>query len=236
MPQLLSIRSSLWNLALVTAALLTANLAGAQEGNNLSLSAKAAAQSPLMIQASIRRIRTIEEKHFFSADRSQFRKKAIPALADTPAGKAKLFAVSGGHFLRPSDPADVQFRSVMITRYEYATGLTFETVIDLNERKVTSFTAFANAPTTLTETEIGRALKIAARDFPELKTRRPKFWIHPFLMADTQSPLYGHRLVTIGLRRANVDVDLTTGKILERDKPRSRLRRGHSQPPQLRLQ
>src|SRR5262249_15951640 len=156
--------------------------------------------------------------------RSSFDHKIIKRLADTPAGKSNLVAITGVTLLgSPGTSGDFP-RRIQVSRYEYATGLTWRTMIEmnieLNAGTVVAYTADANRPTPLGEDEIDRAIKFASEDIPGIAQEpRTKINTVAVIQSSKASPLYAHRLVAIWaegvppVRRALVD--LTMKKVVK---------------------
>lgn len=168
-------------------------------------------------EADRQRAIDIEEKHFPNFDRSPFDSLKIPALADTPCGKLKLTIVTNVTLLGSAGTAEGPARRLIVTRYEYATGLTWRTTVDIGgEGKVLDYRADANWPTPLADQEISRAVRLASAQLAIPKAaEHPKVEAVPVIQGSRDSELYGHRLVTIRPESAPtklVLIDLTMNR------------------------
>ena len=125
-----------------------------------------------------------------------FSTKALRTLRATPAGKQERSVVTEINPIRPSGP--VEAPQAMVSRYDYSTGLTFRTVVDLTEKKVVEIKADPNFPTPLAPEEVKRAVELAAQAAPEIATGAPEEAITlPLIDTAPTSPTYGHRLVVV---------------------------------------
>ena len=156
----------------------------------------------------------IEAKNFPKFDRTQFSDKVIKALAETPSGQANLIAITDVTLLgSPGTSSDLP-RRIQVSRYEYATGLTWRTTIDVSTRAVVMYTADANRPTPLAEEEIERAIKIASDVVPDISQSHGKVNTVAIIQSSKTNPLYAHRLVRVWseeaapVRRALVDLSM----------------------------
>jgi len=146
-------------------------------------------------------------------------RKALPGLNETVAGKAGKTVIireavaphlSGFERAAPGLP-----RRAFVMRYDYATGVTTRTLVDLDAEKVIDLKAEANYPTPLAKEELDRALELARAASPELDkllkdhpTDRELQVLVPIDNAPT-SPRYGHRLAILWL-----EVPKATNRIL----------------------
>jgi hypothetical protein len=157
---------------------------------------------------------------------------ALPGLASTPAGKSgksvrPLVAPveSAGSDLVPrgTPPADPQ--RAMVMRYDYATGVTTRTTVDLGSGRALDIRADTNYPTPIAQEELDQAVALARQKVSEfdaiLKAARPEeisiSHLSP-LDNDTASATYGHRLVYLWVSRPKrseqVLVDLSTNEVI----------------------
>ena len=124
--------------------------------------------------------------------------KGIPQLAKTPAGRVQKSVVTDVTLLGSpgtSAPAD---RQALVTRYEYASGLTLMTVVDLNAGRVIDVRSELNRPTPLGADEIQRAIVLAGRAVADLATTpRSGLQVQALIDSKPASRRYGHRLVAV---------------------------------------
>ena len=124
--------------------------------------------------------------------------KRIPQLANTRAGRVQRSVVTGVTLLGSPGTSAVTDRQAVVTRYEYATGLTLMTVVDLNTGRVVDVRAEANRPTPLAAEEIRRAIALAGRAVADLATTpRSALQVLSLIESKTTSRRYGHRLVLL---------------------------------------
>ncbi len=173
-----------------------------------------------------------------SSERGKFTARggpgALPGLASTPAGKAgksvrplvsPVESAGGGSDLVPrgTPPADPQ--RAMVMRYDYATGVTTRTTVDLGTGRALDVRADANYPTPLAQEELDQAVSLARQKVSEfdaiLKAARPGEVTISHLSPldnDPQSTTYGHRLVYLWLSRPKrtdqILVDLSTNEVV----------------------
>jgi hypothetical protein len=144
--------------------------------------------------------------------------KGIAQLARTPAGRVQRSVVTDVTLLGSpgtSAPADRQAR---VTRYDYATGLTITTVIDLGTGRVLNVRAEPNRPTALATDEVQRAVVLASRAVLDLATT-PRSALQVLAVVDSKptSRRYGHRLVVLwrdAPPTPRVLVDLSTEQVV----------------------
>jgi len=146
--------------------------------------------------------------------------KAIPQLARTPAGRLQKSVVTQVTLLGSPGTSSPTDRQALVTRYEYATGVTVLTVIDLNAARVIDVRAEANRPTPLSTDEVQRAIALASRAIPELAIApRSALQILSVVQSKPTSRRYGHRLVVVWREGPSpsrrVLVDLTTEQVVE---------------------
>ena len=161
-------------------------------------------------EASVRRLRTVPPSPLLD--------RGIPQLAKTPAGRLQKSVVTDVTLLGSpgtSAPADPQ---ALVTRYEYASGLTLMTVVDLNAGRVIDVRSESNRPTPLGADEIQRAIVLAGRAVADLATTpRPALQVFPIVDSKTTSRHYGHRLVLVWREAPpspRVLVDLSTEQVV----------------------
>ncbi|HMH51218.1 MAG TPA: hypothetical protein VK548_13360 [Candidatus Acidoferrum sp.] len=145
--------------------------------------------------------------------------KGLPQLARTPAGRTRRSTVTSVTLLGSPGTSAATDRQALVTRYEYATGLTLTTVVDLNAGRVVEVRAEANRPTPLADDEIQRAIVLASRAVPDLATT-PRAGLKILALVDskTTSRRYGHRLVAVWRETPppspRVLVDLSTEQVV----------------------
>ena len=148
-----------------------------------------------------------------------WRDKGIPQLARTPAGRVQKSVVTDVTLLGSPGTSTATDRQARVTRYEYATGLTITTVVDLNTSQVLDVRAEANRPTPLGGDEVQRAIVLAARAVPDLATTsRSELQVLSLVDGKTTSRRYGHRLVVVWRQTPppspRVLVDLSTEQVV----------------------
>jgi hypothetical protein len=149
----------------------------------------------------------------------------LPGLAATAAGRL-------GKSVRPlvvplesAAPAGKTSHRAVVTRYDYASGVTTRTTVDLDSGKAVHVRQDANYPTPLAREEYEHALALVRQAVPEfdaiLKAAAPAQ-----LLITTQLPLYdnpkhpryGHRMVTLRIEEPTpsdrITVDLSTDEIV----------------------
>ena len=161
--------------------------------------------------ASVRQLRT--------APGGPLLEKGLPQLGKTPAGRVQKSVVTDVTLLGSpgtSAPAD---RQALVTRYEYSSGLTLMTVVDLNTGRVVDVRSEFNRPTPLGGDEIQRAIVLAARAVLDLATAPGSgLQVQALIEGKPTSRRYGHRLVVVwrGTPPASprVLVDLSTEQVV----------------------
>jgi hypothetical protein len=120
----------------------------------------------------------------------------------------------------PSDP-----QRAMVMRYDYATGVTTRTTVDLGTGRALDVRADTNYPTPLAKEELDQAIALARQKVSAfddiLKAARPEdvsiSHLSP-LDNDPQSATYGHRLVYLWVSRPRrseqILVDLSTNEVI----------------------
>jgi hypothetical protein len=162
-------------------------------------------------EASLQQLRT--------APTSPLLDKGIPQLVRTPAGRVKKSVVTEVTLLGSPGTSMAADRQARVTRYEYATGLTITTVVDLNSSQVLDVRAEANRPTPLGGDEVRRAIVLAARAVADLATT-PRSGLQVLSLVDSKpaSRHYGHRLVVVWRQTPptspRVLVDLSTEQVV----------------------
>lgn len=150
---------------------------------------------------------------------------ALPGLAATPAGRQ-------GKSVRPlvvplesAGTAQPAGRRAVVMRYDYATGVTTRTTVDLDSGKAVHVRQDANYPTPLANEEYDQALALARKSVPAFDAII-KAAPRAELLISTQVPLYdnpkhpryGHRLVTLRIEAPTasdrITVDLSTNEIV----------------------
>jgi hypothetical protein len=150
----------------------------------------------------------------------------LPGLAATAAGR---ISKSVRPLVVPLESATSAGRRAVqravVTRYDYASGVTTRTTVDLDSGKAVHVRQDANYPTPLAKEEYEHALELARKAVPEfdtiLKAAPPAE-----LLITTQLPLYdnprhpryGHRVVTLRIEEPTpsyrITVDLSTDEIV----------------------
>jgi len=154
---------------------------------------------------------------------------ALPRLADTPAGKRNKSVVPsvtpvGSIGTTPSAARVSTGQRAMVTRYDYATGVTTRTTVDLDTGAALHVRKDLNYPTPLAKEETEQALELARRTVPALdaivKSARPEALNIVYMVpvnTDPSSPRYGHRLVILWVeqpaRSSKTLVDLSTEEV-----------------------
>ena len=171
-----------------------------------------------------------------SSQRSKFTARgsvgALPGLAATPAGKsgksvrplvAPVESAGSELVARGTQPADPQ--RAMVMRYDYATGVTTRTTVDLGSGRALDVRADTNYPTPIAREELDQAVALARQKVSEfdaiLKAARPEdvsiSHLSP-LDNDPASSTYGHRLVYLWVSRPKrseqILVDLSTNEVV----------------------
>jgi hypothetical protein len=154
---------------------------------------------------------------------------ALRGLASTPAGRAgksvrPLVVPLEAGAATPASGRPAGQRAV-VTRYDYASGVTTRTTVDLDSGKAVYVRQNANYPTPLAKEEYELALALARKASAEfdtiVKTAAPAE-----LLITTQLPLYdnpkhpryGHRMVMLRIEAPatsdRVTVDLSTNEVV----------------------
>lgn len=195
------------------------------------LAAAAGGPTPVVAQAPSRVLSDAEKRLAYqledvnlqqlrAAPVNPFVDKGIRQLANTRAGRVRRSVVTGVALLGSPGTSAATDRQAVVTRYEYASGLTLMTVVDLNTSRVVDVRAEANRPTPLALEEIQRAIALAGRAVPELATvPRSELQILSLVESKTTSRRYGHRLVLLGRDEGapgrRVLVDLSTEQVVD---------------------
>lgn len=162
--------------------------------------------------------------------------QGLSGLASTRAGKADK---SVRPLVVPIEPADAEpagegaARSIkaqasqraVVMRYDYATGVTTRTTVDLATGEALHVRQDVNYPTPLAREEFAEAVTLARRAVPEfdsvMKSARPQALRIGHLApinTNPSSPRYGHRLVVLWIEEpvatARVLVDLSTNEVV----------------------
>lgn len=154
---------------------------------------------------------------------------ALPGLASTLAGRK-------GKSVRPlvvplesATPTEGTGRPsgqrAVVMRYDYATGVTTRTTVDLDSGKAVHIRQDANYPTPLAKEEYEQALALARKSAPGfdaiIKAAAPaelRITTQVPLYDNPKHPRYGHRLVTLRIEEPTasdrVTVDLSTNEIV----------------------
>ncbi len=158
----------------------------------------------------------------------------LPGLANTLAGqkgKTVLPLVAPIELANP-DPALVargakppQAQRAVVMRYDYATGVTTRTTVDLGTGRALDVRKDVNYPTPLAQEELDQAVTLARQKVSEfdaiIKSARPEELAISHLAPldnDPSSSTYGHRLVYLWIQRPTrseqILVDLSTNEIV----------------------
>lgn len=157
----------------------------------------------------------------------------LPALARTRAGGEGRSIVSGVTRLGSpgTTPGAAKTRAApmaeraIVTRYDYASGVTTRTTVDLATGTALHTREDVNYPTPLAKEELDRAVTLARGAVPEfdaiVKSSTPEtleiLHLAP-VDTDPSSPRYGHRLVVLWIdkpkRSDKVLVDLSTEDVV----------------------
>lgn len=124
---------------------------------------------------------------------------------------------------RGAKPAEVG--RAMVMRYDYATGVTTRTTVDLESGKALDVRRDVNYPTPLAQEELDQAIALARQKVSEfdaiIKAARPEELAISHLSPldnDPSSSTYGHRLVYLWVQRPTrseqVLVDLSTNEVV----------------------
>jgi hypothetical protein len=200
----------IWALAVLAATLGTLAGAFAQPPSRVLSDAERQLAHQLE-EASLQQLRT--------APSSPLLDKAIPQLAGTPTGRVRKSIVTDVTLLGSPGTSAAQDRQARVTRYEYASGLTVMTVVDLNAGRVLDVRVEANRPTPLAPDEMQRAIALAARAVADLATTpRSDLQVLALIDGRTRSRRYGHRLVVVWRQTPpaspRVLVDLSTEQVV----------------------
>ena len=160
----------------------------------------------------------IQELKTEGAARATITNEELPNLRSTTMGRQDKSVVTEVSPIRAEQPGETQ--QARVSRYDYATGLTFSTVVDLAERDAVDIKAEANVPTPLAPEEIARAVEIAAQAVPQLQSAPPnQIQLLPILDTAPQSTTYAHRLVVVWREGAasspRVLVDLSMEEVVK---------------------
>lgn len=139
----------------------------------------------------------------------------LPVGSDSTVSRLKSTLPSGS----------IPSRRALVTRYEYATGLTIRTWIDLEKEKILHIRGDVNYPTPLAETELREAIELLKNKNNEVYNIANEYgnsvqFEHLVPVSSTKSaPRFGHRLVWLWIREpvktARFLVDLSTGEVVE---------------------
>jgi len=116
-------------------------------------------------------------------------------------------------------------RRALVTRFDYATGLTIRTWINLDEEKVVKIRGDLNYPTPLANEELVEAIELLKNSNDEVAKIANEYgdrvqFAHLVPVSSNRSaPRFGHRLVWLWIRAPiHTDkflVDLSTNEVLE---------------------
>jgi hypothetical protein len=156
------------------------------------------------------------EQHYFEKHQPQkdkaFTAKAIPGL---PVKSSRSFITEIRLLKGPSSPSG---RYAEVIRYDYSTGLTFRTRVDLKEAKVTRITAEPNQPTPLSTAEIEIAASLVTSKQPGTRISPANANARALTNDSPSSKFHGHRLLLLWqdepVRTNRFLVDLTTQDIV----------------------
>ena len=183
-------------------------------------------------------ISAAERDRALSIEKAEYAKRpvpvreGVPGLSETPRGSRRdTFVVSVAPIgspsilarLRKALPADSRSsRRALVTRYEYATGFTIRTWVDLDSDSVVAVRQDINYPTPLAPSELEAAIELVREGAAatEGRARDDDKYSHLVpVSADKTDSRYGHRLVWLWVdapeRSAKFLVDLTMEKVVE---------------------
>ena len=180
------------------------------------------AQSPGLSEAEKQLAYRVEEtavQQLRAAPNNPWVGKGIPQLARTPAGLVNKSVVTEVTLLGSPGTSSPGVRHALVTRYEYATGVTILTVVDLDRSAMIEVRAEANRPTPLAADEVQRAIALAGRAIPDLAvTPRSAVQILSVVQSRPTSRRHGHRLAVVWRDgpppSRRVLVDLTTEQVV----------------------
>ncbi|MGI9421571.1 MAG: hypothetical protein ACR2PA_00070 [Hyphomicrobiaceae bacterium] len=162
------------------------------------------------------------------------REGRIPGLAATKAGRAaksvvtSIVPIGSASTVRRSGltaPASASgTRRAMVMRYDYATGITTRTTIDIASGKVLAVRSKVNYPTPLAPSELEEAKALLQSSVPEIDkivkehdANKVVFYHLTPIASNATAPKYGHRLVWLWVAEpVHTDkyvVDLSTGEV-----------------------
>jgi hypothetical protein len=145
--------------------------------------------------------------------------KGLSQLAGTSAGRVGRSVITEVTLLGSPGTSAPTDRQARVTRYEYASGVTITTVVDLPTSRVLTTRVELNRPTPLAAEETQRAIVLATRAVPDLaNTPRPGLQTIAVVDSRTASRRYGHRLVAVWRDRPaspRVLVDLSTEQVVD---------------------
>ena len=163
----------------------------------------------------------IESQHFHKVRPSllkRFEKEMLPGF---PTNSIETYATEITLFRASNHSSDAKISSkdtkALVVRYDYGSGLTFRTTVDVTKSEVVDIKAEANRPTILATPEIVKATKLLRSAgvpvSPETVSAKP-------INDDaTNSMSYGHRLIVLWqeepVQTNRILVDLTSGKIID---------------------
>jgi len=156
--------------------------------------------------------------------------QGLPGLASTFAGQTAkrvrpLVAPVESASPQPAGAGPTATQRAVVVRYDYATGITTHTTVDLRTGKALDVREDVNYPTPLAKEEHDQAVAIARSAVPQfdaiIRGARPEELrirhLSP-LDNDATSARYGHRLVYVWIdrptRSPRVLVDLSTNEIV----------------------
>lgn len=158
--------------------------------------------------------------------------QALPGLASTIAGqlgkivRPMVVPLETGMPVEGTRGAGAPASSrAVVMRYDYATGVTTRTTVDLASGKAVHVRQDANYPTPLAQEEYDQALALARRQTPEFDAiikgaPQEELRIHTQMpLYDNPShPRYGHRLVVLWIEAptpsSRITVDLSTNEVV----------------------
>jgi len=153
----------------------------------------------------------------------------LPNLANTRAGQTRKSVVTGvtpaGSSSTTPRVAARSGQRAIVTRYDYATGVTTRTTVDLDTGRTLHVRKDVNYPTPLAEEETQQALALARRAVAGIDTivrsATPQTLDVSYMVplnSDPSSPRYGHRMVVLWVekptRSEKVLVDLSTEEVV----------------------
>jgi len=144
-----------------------------------------------------------------------------PAVIENRQMQPDITILRAPGLMAPNTP-----RRAVVNRYDYGTGQSVSTVVDLDSNKVLDVRSTFDRPVPLDKAELERAVSLASERVPAIKEAnspgsRNQGQFEILLPVDGRraSPRFGHRLVLLWVNTAEPSpkalVDLTTDEVVE---------------------